>query len=90
MHQPSKVFLEQHHLLLTSRAYWLDEPSAEGKLLYEGWRDPRKRRHGSPYTRPPQQTSDESGEAYAAVQNSSKKITEHIERSTRDMLTQST
>ena len=40
VHQLSKVFLEQHHLLLTSRAYWLDEPSAEGKLLYEEWRGP--------------------------------------------------
>ena len=35
---------EQDHQLLTTRAYRLDEPSAKGKLLYEGRRDPREGR----------------------------------------------
>lgn len=42
-HQALRPVFEQHHLLFTARIYRLDEPSAEGKLLYEGRWDPRKR-----------------------------------------------
>jgi hypothetical protein len=42
-HQALRPLFEQHHPLFTARTYRLDEPSAEGKLLYEGRWDPRKR-----------------------------------------------
>jgi hypothetical protein len=35
-HQALSPLFEQHHPLLAARAYRLDKPSAEGKLLYEG------------------------------------------------------
>ena len=38
-----RPLFEQHHPLFAARAYGLDEPSAEGKLLYEGRWNPRKR-----------------------------------------------
>ena len=41
--QALRPLFEQHHSLFTARTYRLDEPSAEGKLLYEGRWDPRKR-----------------------------------------------
>src|ERR671911_1026696 len=42
-HQALRPLFEQHHPLFTARTYRLDEPSAEGKLLYEGRWDPKKR-----------------------------------------------
>ena len=42
-HQTVRPLFEQHHPLFAARAYGLDEPSAEGKLLYEGRWNPRKR-----------------------------------------------
>ncbi len=42
-HQALSPLFEQHHPLFTARTYRLDEPSVEGKLLYEGWGDLRKR-----------------------------------------------
>ena len=42
-HQALRPLFEQHHPLFTARTYRLDEPSAEGKLLYEGRWNPRKR-----------------------------------------------
>jgi hypothetical protein len=42
-HQALRPLFEQHHPLFAARTYRLDEPSAEGKLLYEGRWDPRKR-----------------------------------------------
>src|ERR671910_1961972 len=42
-HQALRPLFEQHHPLFTARTYRLGQPSAEGKLLYEGRGGPRKR-----------------------------------------------
>ena len=42
-HQALSPLFEQYHPLFATRAYGLNEPSAEGKLLYEGRGNPRKR-----------------------------------------------
>src|SRR5215204_3590869 len=42
-HQALRPLFEQHYPLFAARTYRLDEPSAEGKLLYKRRWDPRKR-----------------------------------------------
>ena len=41
--QALRSLFEQHYPLFAARTYRLDEPSAEGKLLYKRRWDPRKR-----------------------------------------------